>query len=77
MKILVYSFVVLCLGYASLEQCKENGLYPSEKMYRELSLASSEPENFVQKAGKRGQWECKSCHASNPNYTLFCGMCWK
>lgn len=78
MKIVVYSFVALCLGYASLEQCKENGLYPSEKIYRDCSLSSLEiEESFVPRSHTGHQWECKSCHANNPNYTLFCGACWK
>ena len=23
-----------------------------------------------------GKWECQVCHYCNPNYTLYCGICW-
>ncbi len=24
----------------------------------------------------QGKWECQVCHYCNPNYTLYCGICW-
>ncbi|MBX9923018.1 MAG: hypothetical protein K2Y01_02810 [Rhabdochlamydiaceae bacterium] len=85
-KIVAYSFAVLCLGYASLEKCKEIGFYPSEKAYREVGLVPPElqevfveapREDFKRQADpKSGEWACKNCHACNPNYKLYCGICW-
>ncbi len=85
-KVVAYSFAVLCLGYISLEECKETGLYPSEKAFREIfQLASDPQEVFFEESleeykkpreHKKGPWECRSCHACNPNYKLYCKVCW-
>jgi hypothetical protein len=85
-KIVAYAIAVLCLGYVSLDKCKEIGLYPSEKACRESSQVPLELQEFFveepigsfskQSAPKMGEWECRNCHACNPNYTIYCGICW-
>lgn len=75
-KVVAYSFAVLFLGYMSLEECKETGLYPSEKAFREVFFEESLQEYKKPREHKSGEWECRSCHACNPNYKLYCKVCW-
>ena len=46
------------------------------------STLYSDEQGFYFKDFKRrgdcseGKWECQVCHYCNPNYNLYCGICW-